>query len=117
MLSFITRIAKSFKNPQAIKTLYFTLVRPTLEYYSTIWNPHTQNFVYLLEKAQNKFFRFLMYKMNIPIHYTDHEYSTVQSIANILPLESRRTRQDLLILYKIINGYIHSACLLEKNKL
>ena len=82
-----------------IKILYFTLVRPVLEYNSTIWNPHTQNLVYLIEKVQNKFLRYLMYKINIPTQNFDHDYPTVQSLVNILPLEARRTRQDLLILY------------------
>ncbi|KAF0714886.1 Uncharacterized protein FWK35_00033244, partial [Aphis craccivora] len=38
-LGFINRICNDFTNPDALKILYSSLVRSTLEYNSVVWSP------------------------------------------------------------------------------
>ena len=50
MLGFIKRNIKT--NNRTIKTYaYFTLVRPHLEYCSTVWNPHTRDQIDQIERV------------------------------------------------------------------
>jgi Reverse transcriptase (RNA-dependent DNA polymerase) len=42
MLGFIKRLSKEFRDPYTLKTPYASLVRPNLEYASSIWSPQTR---------------------------------------------------------------------------
>ena len=57
-LGFIQRNLRKCK-PQCKKTAYISLVRSTLEYGATIWDPHQENNIYKLEKIQRKAARFI----------------------------------------------------------
>jgi len=57
-LGFVQRNLKKW--PEKCKrTAYISLVRSTLEYGATIWDPHLEKAIYKLEKVQCKAARFI----------------------------------------------------------
>ena len=57
-LGFIQRYLK--KCPSEVKrTAYISLVRSTLEYGATVWDPHLEKDIYKLERIQRKAVRFI----------------------------------------------------------
>ena len=99
-LSFIRRNIKSA--PQDIKsTAYTTLVRPQLEYASTVWDPYQDNHINKIEKIQNQAARFVL-----------HDYDWSHSVTNMKaqlgwqPLQHRRIASRLVMLYKITHAIV-----------
>ena len=80
---------------------YKTLVRPILEYCSTVWDPHSQNLINKLEAVQNRAARFVsgIYGRN----------SSITSIKGNLgwdDLAMRRKVARLTIFHQAIGGYL-----------
>jgi hypothetical protein len=87
---------------KATKTnAYFSLVRPHVEYCCSVWNPHTAEKTTKLEAVQRRAAR-----------YVTNSYSQTSSVSAMLQelnwesLESRRTKAQLTLLYKIINDLV-----------
>ena len=73
-----------------------TLVRPTLEYGCSVWDPHHQNQIDDLEKVQRRAARF------VTGNYTMEHGNTKKNLdlLNWPPLASRRTRAKLHLLHR-----------------
>lgn len=77
---------------------YKALVRPKLEYSSSVWDPHTKTQKDQIEKVQRRAAR-----------YASNRYHNTSSVTNMMqtlnwpPLEIRRTRSRLIMFYKIIH--------------
>ena len=89
--------------PKETKILaYQSIVRPTLEYAASIWDPYTQKNKTKLEKVQRSAARFV-----------SSDYSRHSSVTSMLEnlewqsLENRRKAARLANLYKIRNGELH----------
>ncbi|KAL8610129.1 hypothetical protein ACOMHN_024595 [Nucella lapillus] len=85
------------------KATYTTMVRPTLEYASTVLDPHTRQDIDLLEKVQKRAARFAC---NC---YFERAPGTVTDLLRKLQwdsLETRRHHNRLLMLYRIENGLV-----------
>jgi len=55
MLGLITRTIK-YRNPKSLVSFYYkSLVRPHLDYCSTVWNHHYSKEKSLLERVQHRF--------------------------------------------------------------
>ena len=80
---------------------YKTLVRPQIEYASTVWDPFTQENQNKIEMVQRRAARFVC-----------NNYSREASVTAMLDelgwrsLKQRRTDQRLIMLYKIVNNLI-----------
>jgi hypothetical protein len=89
------------------KQAYTALVRPTIEYAATVWDPHRQlhakssTNIDKIEKIQRRAARFI---------YSDYKQTSSPSVMirklDLTPLEERRKQLKLTMLYKIINKEI-----------
>ena len=80
-------------------TAYQTLVRPQLEYASSVWDPYTKKNTDRLEMVQRRSARYVL-----------NRYNNTSSVTNMLhhlkweSLEQRRKAQRVTNMYKICNG-------------
>ena len=91
----------------AIRKAYISYARPHLEYASIVWNPglDARTFKGLkikLEKVQQFFTRRLIERCSLP--YTPYNERLIY--LNLDSLEIRRTRFDLVMVYKLFNGLV-----------
>ena len=88
--------------PQDMKTqAYTTLVRPVLEYASTVWDPYTLQQIYALERIQRQAARF------VTGDYSSRDPGSVTRMLQQLQwdtLEERRARNRSIMLYRILNN-------------
>ena len=94
-LGFLRRNIK-VHNQHLKSTAYKTLVRPQLEYASSVWSPNTDQDINKLEAAQRRAAR-----------WTTRDYKQISSVTEMLgnlrwrPLDQRRIDNRLIMLYKI----------------
>ena len=100
MLGFLRRNLKiSCKDTKS--AAYFSLVRPSLEYCASIWNPYSAQAIKKLEMVQRRAAR-----------CTTNRYRNTDSVTAMLKdlewetLESRRTKIQLVMFYKIVNDLV-----------
>ena len=77
------------------------MVRPTLEYASTCWDPHTKDLIEDIEQVQRRAARFVYN------NYRSKEPGCVTNMLDALnwePLSQRRAKNRVTMLYKIINN-------------
>ena len=80
---------------------YFSSVRPIKEYCSTVWSPHTKEYVSIVEMVQQRAAR-----------YVTNRYRTASSTTSMLDLieweslEARHAKTQLTMLFKIIHGLV-----------
>lgn len=115
-LGFLIRNTKEFRNEQCLKTLYISLVRPTLEYCSIIWNPSQVGLMESLERVQRRFLRLIAFKRRM--HSINHpsesiSLNSIQDSLKLYPLVNRRKYTDICFLFKLINGVISCPELLQ----
>jgi len=77
--------------------LYKSLVRPHLEYCTAAWSPHYCKDKELIERVQRRFTRMIPDLEDLP-------YEQTLAKTKLWSLEHRRTRADLIVVYKIIYG-------------
>ncbi len=102
VLGFLRRNLR-FCPPQVRKSAYLALIRSTLEYASTIWDPNQQGLIDKLERLQRKSARFITgdYKTRTPGSMT----SMLRELG--LPsLQARRKELRLTLLFKIAGGLV-----------
>ena len=98
-LGFLRR--NLFACPQDVKeAAYKGLMRPVLEYGSSVWDPHTKCLQEELEKVQNRAARF------VTRNYTFEEGSMTGILEQLKweSLKKRRTDNRLILLYKGLKG-------------
>ena len=89
--------------PAHIKAIcYKSMVRPILEYASSVWDPHTTANIQKLESVQRRAARFCL---NDHSHYSSVTLNMLL-LLNLPSLQSRKSTK-LMTMYKIINGNLH----------
>ena len=102
MLGFLKRNLK-ISNQDTKSAAYLSLVRPNLEYCASIWNPYSIQSIKKPEMVQRRAAR-----------YATHHYRNTNSVTDMLDnlewdtLESRRTKIQLTMFFKIINDLVDS---------
>lgn len=112
VLGFIKRWAKEFSDPYITKALFTSLVRPTLEYGSIIWNPTYKVHIQNIESVQKQFLLFCLRglrwnPMNLP------SYKSRLALIKLPTLNSRRTMLNITFVINLINGKINSNFLIN----
>ena len=101
-LGFIRRNLRACRPP--FKTAaYNAMVRPTLEYASTVWDPYHNHQIASLERVQRRAARF------VTNNYRDYVPGAVTNMITQLgweSLEDRRTKSRLTMMYKISHGLV-----------
>ena len=94
-------IRHTFKylNPEIITSLYKTLVRPHVEYATSVWSPHLKGDRDKIEKLQRRATKL------IP-ELRDKTYEERLRSLNLATLEHRRLRTDLILIYKYTHKLI-----------
>ncbi|XP_072165126.1 uncharacterized protein [Diadema setosum] len=98
VLSFLRRNLR-IKSSDIKATAYKTLVRPVIEYASTVWDPSTKNLIHQVEMVQRRAARFTL-----------NRYHNTSSVTRMLQeldwttLEQRRENDRLIMMYKIHNN-------------
>lgn len=114
LLGFIIRQSASFKNINSLKILYYSLIRPKLEFGTQIWFAEYHSKLVQLEKIQNKFLRYIYFKKyNKPADYKTVRTYQLRNEFELLSLENRRTLAVLTFLHKLINNKINSPEILS----
>ena len=92
----------TFFSPKYILSIYYkALVRPTVEYASTVWDPHKKGDIHRLDMVQRRAAR-----------YVKNNYHNRSSVTDMLAdlqwklLQERRKEARLIMLYKVINNKI-----------
>ncbi len=100
MLGILKRNLRT-SNRDTKAAAYFSLVRSNLEYCASVWNPHNKQAIHKLEMVQRRAAR-----------YASNNYDNTSSVTNMLKdlqwetLESRRTKIQLTMFYKIMNDLV-----------
>lgn len=98
-------LRRNFKDctPKVKAATYTTMVRPALEYASTVWDPHLQRDIKALEQVQRRAARY------VTKDYTSRTPGCVTAMVHNLQwetLEDRRKHNRLHMLYKIQNNLV-----------
>lgn len=112
VLGFVMRNCREL-SVDTCKRVYMALVVSLLEYGSMIWSPYYMNSCLALERVQNKFIRFCLYKLNIRIP-EDHVYDNALEVLDMQSLRQRRVFGDLVFIFKLLNGQIACPELLSR---
>ena len=78
--------------------LYKSLVRPHLDYCSSVWRPYLQKDINLLEKVQKRATRMVE-------GFKGMNYLSRLKGMRLTTLETRRLRADLIEVFKIVKGF------------
>ena len=99
-LGFLRRNLRECSKPVR-EAAYTSMVRPTLEYASSAWDPYTTEDINRLDKVQRRAARF------VANNYTDRTPGCVTAMVNSLGWETltqRRLHHRLIMMYKTIHG-------------
>ena len=88
-------------NEETQSAAYFSMVRPILEYSSTIWSPYTKDYIHNIEMVQRRAARYVTSRRR--------NTSSVTSMIEHLEwesLEARRSKHQLTMLFNITHDLV-----------
>ena len=103
VLGLIFRHFYRFSSSSSIIRLYFSLVRPILEYYSPVWSPSSSTLSSKLESVQS-------FALNLASKFDSDSIPSISSSHHISSLSSRRKISSLKSLFKISHNPSHFPC-------
>ena len=97
-------IIRSFNSTNLLlySNLFKTYIRPLVEYNTIIWNPYLTTDIKRIESVQRRFTKMACQKTNTKFN----SYQDRLNQMKLDTLEIRRTRFDLLYMYKIFNNIV-----------
>ena len=97
ILGLVKRLCgRDIRDVQTRKLLYTALVRPLLEYSSSVWSPYFVKHRRLIENIQRRATKFIL-------NYPPREVSYINRLdqLNLLPIDFLRQMHDLVLLFKL----------------
>jgi hypothetical protein len=110
LLGLVNRTLKEF-SVEAHKLVYCSIVRSVLEFASVVWSPTYLVHIHNIERIQNTFLRTCAWKLGYGVD--DYTYGIIRDMLALDSLERRRSRNDLIFLFRLFNGFVDSPELLE----
>ncbi|CAG9112866.1 unnamed protein product [Plutella xylostella] len=115
ILGFVLRRCHGFTDISAVKALYNALVRSKLECNAIIWAPHEAKYSLMLERIQNKFLRFIYFKLygvypGYPLLYPS---LFVTVMVGYTTLAARRDLALATTVFKVLRGWLINPAVLE----
>jgi hypothetical protein len=110
LLGLVNRTLKEF-SVEAHKLLYCSIVRSVLEYASVVWSPTYLVYIHNIERIQNTFLRTCAWKLGYG--GDDYTYGIIRDMLALDSLETKRSRNDLIFLFRLFNGFVDSPELLK----
>ena len=104
VLGLVKRLCgRDIRDVQTRKLLYMALVRPLLEYSSSVWSPYFVKHRRLIENIQRGATKFIL-------NYPPRQVSYINRLdqLNLLPLDFRRQMHDLVLLFNYKTGTVTS---------
>ena len=101
MLGMIRRNLSGFSTKKIREAAFTCLVRPHLEYASSVWDPYLSKHINKLEGVQNRGARFVTGKYGIDVHVSD-----LKSDLKWQPLQSRRFVARHSLFFKSIKDQV-----------
>ena len=101
-LGLIKRVCRFITSRHTRKILFCSLVRPQLEYCSSLWSPSTIKYRALIENVQRHATKFILKYPSRDVSYLDR-----LKILGLVLLEYCREQKDLTLLYKFEMGGIY----------
>ena len=98
-LGLVKRVCRDVGDIRTRRLLYCTLVRPQLEYCSSLWSPYTTKHRALVENVQRRATKFILNYPQSNVSYIDR-----LTILDLLPLEHRRSIKDIILFHKFKSG-------------
>ena len=86
ILGLIKNVSRDFRSASTLVKLYKPLLLPILTYCLSIWLPHTQLAMGELISIEHKFLRFVSKLTPVQMHFFDHDYTSIRSYLNFMPL-------------------------------
>lgn len=102
-LGAVCRFSRDFRSPNSFLKLFKTLCIPQLEYASVVWNGTCKSNSKRIERVQTKFLSIFRHRFSSEPPETA---LAVDRYSLPVALSCRRTRLDLLFLYKLLHGII-----------
>ena len=90
------------KNSTLLTNLYKTYIRPLAEYNTCSWSPCLKSEIKEVESIQRRITKSICQRSNI----TFSSYEERLTKLNLESLQSRRIKNDLILLYKVVNGLV-----------
>ena len=100
LIGLIYRRFYKYSSAQTLRQLYLALVRPHLEYAVSVWSPHLQKDIDMLEKTQK-------FATKVCTKLWDWSYHELLAKLHLPTLTQRRLHIDLCLMYKIIHGLMY----------
>ena len=113
-VGFLKRSAKNLKRITSFRALYYSFVFPLLSYCSPIWFPYFAYEIQCLEKINHLFLRFVAWRINIPMHYFNHDYSHIATRLSIPSVQSAFIRSDFIFIFRAISNLFDCTEILNR---
>ena len=99
LIGMLYRLFYRHSSPSTLYKLYSSLIRPHLEYCSSVWDPSSPAVISKLEKIQH-------FALKLSAKSWSSNYPSLLRLFNCPSLSSRRKKSKLTSLFKILNGYM-----------
>ena len=113
-VGFVLRNCRELSSVAVLRTIFIQLIRPTLEYASTVWSPSTKIQIDQLEAVQRRYLKNMHLKETGSYPRIGHPNVHLLNEFNLHSLEARRKYFDAAFAWNTVNNNIDCPGILAK---